>query len=554
MPLTLFWYIFRDLVRVMLTSTLVLVTVISFGAAIRPLGDGIVGPFALFRFIVLAMPPMLQFAVPFAAAFSATVVYHRMTSDNEIAACAASGVSYPQMLLPAATLGLALTIFLSFLANYISPQFWGAMERAARLDAPEYFIRSIQRGEPVRAGNSLIYANRIQRVDVDGESDAYAALRLEGIIVAAITKGDFEYDMTARQGVFKLTRQSNMTVITAVLEEAIVYDAEKKGIVRSEGVTSREVALPDTFKDTPKFMDIKRLKKIAAEPTEYWRVANVVNDLRRHLAHRWLFRSLEQELAASGVLALVRRVPDPRDPAASLEQTFVIHASKIELDRGTWMVVPPNDGNDPIRITVEQEGRPIREYLAGSLMIDPKIKILPNEPTMELRLSDVQSRDLRRPGSGPSARAEILEPDLRLNVPLVAELRDMTTQELGELAVRLNEQESIAPLARSLTREEAKLHNLILSRLHERVAQSVSCVVMMLLGAVLAIRLKQSLPLTVYFWSFIPSIGGLILISAGTDLVKDADVAQVWGLIVMWSGNLAMALYVLMVLRTVTRN
>ena len=66
MPFMLFRYILRDLIRVVTLTTVVLVSVIAFGAAIRPLAeDQILGPGQIAVYIMLAIVPMLQFALPF---------------------------------------------------------------------------------------------------------------------------------------------------------------------------------------------------------------------------------------------------------------------------------------------------------------------------------------------------------------------------------------------------------------------------------------------------------------------------------------------------------
>ena len=59
MPLTLYWYILRDLLKLLITSTLVLVIVMSFGFAIKPISDGLLGPWQLVKVIGYTMPGML---------------------------------------------------------------------------------------------------------------------------------------------------------------------------------------------------------------------------------------------------------------------------------------------------------------------------------------------------------------------------------------------------------------------------------------------------------------------------------------------------------------
>src|SRR5688500_9453843 len=93
-PLTIWRYTAIELGRLVLLTTSVLVVVIVFAAAVRYTAAGKLGPLETLRFMGLAMVPMLQYALPFAAGFGATLAYHRIAQDNELKAAAASGLSH----------------------------------------------------------------------------------------------------------------------------------------------------------------------------------------------------------------------------------------------------------------------------------------------------------------------------------------------------------------------------------------------------------------------------------------------------------------------------
>jgi hypothetical protein len=71
------------------------------------------------------------------------------------------------------------------------------------------------------------------------------------------------------------------------------------------------------------------------------------------------------------------------------------------------------------------------------------------------------------------------------------------------------------------------------------------------LGALLAMRLKGSLPLTVYLLAFLPAIINLVMISAGEQFLRDG---RVLGSAVMWSGNALMIVLCALTYRQLTRN
>ena len=104
-------------------------------------------------------------------------------------ACAASGVSYPQLLLPAATLGVVLTIALSLISNYISPAFWEAMARTSTRSVAEVVVGRISRGEPVQTDTLTLYARNAQRIAVPEGVNADAAIGLDRAFTATTGGG-----------------------------------------------------------------------------------------------------------------------------------------------------------------------------------------------------------------------------------------------------------------------------------------------------------------------------------------------------------------------------
>ena len=94
-----------------------------------------------------------------------------------------------------------------------------------------------------------------------------------------------------------------------------------------------------------------------------------------------------------------------------------------------------------------------------------------------------------------------------------------------------------------LTRAIRKLNREITGRLLNRYALSATALLLLALGALLPMWLRNSYPLTTYVLAFLPSVADLILISAGEQLLRDG---RALGHGVMWSGNvmlLAMCVY-----------
>lgn len=558
MPLLLFWYILRDLLKVLAISTAVLVTIISFGAAIRPLSDGTLGPLALLQYIVLAMPPMLQFALPFSAAFSATMVYHRMSSDNEIAACAASGVSYPQLLLPAATLGVVLTIALSLISNYVSPAFWEAMARTSSRSVADVVVGRISRGEPVQTDTVTLFARDARVVDVPPGRDADAAIWLDRVLAITSQKGDIVSTQTGRQCIIYLKHVGNMTIISPMMDEAQMFQVEDEGgqkRLRIDAAALPQLVVEDEIERSPRFMNVSRLNAAYNAPETYSRVARKVDSLRRWMTQRELFRIVDGNLRTNGVIRFDVSLLNRQNTVVA-SQAELEGGGLVEQETGDWVVLPPATGG-PCRMTIVQGLRQTVRYESRSLRLRPQIRLLPQEPTLDATFTDVTQISLDTLPARSRAFDRQMVSNLRLDAPIVQQLQSQPARELVQAARQYGDDATLRRLDQAISTEVVRLLRNIVARIHERAAMSVSCLVMMLLGSILAITMRNALPLTVYFWSFIPAILGLVVISSGADVVNDVSQfghADVLGLIVMWSGNLVMAVMSLVFLRRVMKN
>ena len=68
--------------------------------------------------------------------------------------------------------------------------------------------------------------------------------------------------------------------------------------------------------------------------------------------------------------------------------------------------------------------------------------------------------------------------------------------------------------------------------------RSPTAMLLLCLGAVLAMYKRDSLPLTIYLWAFLPSVLNIIVISSGEHMIREGNFAG--GLVIMWIGNAAL--------------
>jgi hypothetical protein len=65
---------------------------------------------------------------------------------------------------------------------------------------------------------------------------------------------------------------------------------------------------------------------------------------------------------------------------------------------------------------------------------------------------------------------------------------------------------------------------------------------LLLLGPILAMQLRNSQPLVVYMWAFLPALLDLVLISSGSSMIRAGSVLL--GLTLLWSGNGFLLLFI----------
>jgi hypothetical protein len=90
------------------------------------------------------------------------------------------------------------------------------------------------------------------------------------------------------------------------------------------------------------------------------------------------------------------------------------------------------------------------------------------------------------------------------------------------------------------------------SHIANRFAQSASIVLVLLLGAAMAVALKRAMPLTVYLLAFIPAVTNIFMVSGGQLLMSNGNIFV--GSALMWGGNLLLLSVLYVTWRRIVRN
>ncbi|MEM8737426.1 MAG: LptF/LptG family permease [Planctomycetota bacterium] len=541
MPWTLYRYILRELLKLLLLTTAVLVVVMSFATAVQPMSDGQLTAALLVKFVIFTAPTVLGFALPFAGAFASTLVFIRLAGDNEILACSASGISYVKVLAPVLALGVVLTGGMLYLSNAVVPSFFRLAERTVEGDVIGLLVTQLgQRqffefpGEDV-----VVYADSAAQFppqEVPGSALPMTQLvELGGVVVGRTDgRGRILEDTTAENAVLMVFSDRDTEDAWGVFElQNVTRYAPTTGVLMRVAWTRvGPLRIPSLFSDDPKFLSASDLDAYEREPERSREIRESIQSLASAMATeslRQAFGAVKDRAVLYGPLQ---------------DERYVLSVPRVEEDGELLRMSSGVDADGeavPIRMSFYADGRvegqPFRTYTAESAFVRVQTNALTPEPTIDLELLDVQIEDHR---GGPTvgskslmfrqlAWPEFLPDDLEQRP--AAEL--LAEAELPTYAASA----TVSSMAGSLDRAVAALRRDIVGQRHERAASAVSCALLLLLGAVLSMKLKGQAPLVVYFWSFMLAIVTLIIISSGVNLAQGADVSVATGMAVVWAGN-----------------
>ena len=534
MPWILHRHMFAEVTRVVVLTTVVVVMVVAFGAVIKPMSSNLLGPGGIAKYVAIATVPMLQFALPFAAGFGATLVTHRFAAENELLAMSTSGMRWSTILLPQAMLGTLLGGLMFVLVQSAVPRFWGFAEQVVADDAAQVFVATIRRGEAFQAGNMLICADSIAMVEPPSGSEAEQRIVMEGVVAVETDPASKAVtEFVARGATVDLYGRGGDLLIKIAMSDATVIRPQEGTVIRLPTAEPGVMSMDRSWERSPKYLPYMELQAVIENPELGPRPRDMRGRIVDALGLARIYRSVERELAEgrpgrvdhpesgrSYEIADARITPAgivPAPPArkvtvreftqgrltreaATSQVTFVATEGAGSQGRFDMVLVAPE-----ARAVLDGQGRPTRWPARIVGVLAPGL----TDAGGSARASAAEA--------APALRAEIEELSASTSVPWAASMR-----EVNALRARW---------------EHESRRIVVEARSHEwmRIAQSVAVPLVVMLGTVLAVLFRSSLPLTVYFLSFLPALAEIILVASGQSIYRNGSTTM--GLAVMWSGH-----------------
>lgn len=546
-PWTIWRYAIVEMWRLLLVTTAIIVIVISFAMTVKFFADGRLSLVDAIPFMRVTIVPMLQYAVPFAAGFAATLTYHRMAQDNERTAAHGGGIGHAALLAPAAVTGLILALVLFFIVQFTIPRHLRAMEEIVGKSVSKLIVNSVRQREAIHHERIMVFADEVSALPREGGAER---LVLFGVMVAETDRdGRITGEASARRAWVRLSgqpreasaTQRGMTQVSVTLEDVVGRGTAHRG---ESARQTFEWAVASPFDDDPKYLTWPSLRASRDDPAGYYNMIEVRRQrLAYHIGERDVTGAIRGALRAEHRATLLH----------GEDYTIIIRAASMRWTGVRWELdpAPGQSGRIIIERLPMRQGVPdasrgvIYQAQSAGLVTDVGLEqswtgTLPLHLSMERvttttasgesagNLESVQFRELRF-----LARRDPMPELLAMDVESIQEAARQRLEATGD-------DPFIRAPAEDLARRLKKLDREIVSKQHERWAAAASCLVMVLAGAVTALRLGAGMPLIVYLWSFFPALATLLTISTGQHVTHNMGT---YGLLVLWGGVGALAAY-----------
>lgn len=539
MPWTLYRYMFKELLKLLAITSVVLVFVLATAASIKPLADGLLGPWSLLKFVVYMAPAMLNLALPFAGAFGSTMLFNRMVSDNEIQVCRASGMSYPKILLPVLALGLVLTVSMFYLSNWTIPHFANMAEHALEKDVLSGFVAKVQRDEPIEHAGLVVYADAANEAapttgDLGGGATAQRLIALRGLVIGQIDdEGRIRRMGSAQRADMLLYHSGGESWIVLKLKSARYFAYHEGG--EAETISRLGPYLvPNPFRERLSFLSLKQLRRLRQWPEDFSSVRIAKQRLIAALAKQELTERIYRKLTGGGGGAELRL------QGMNLSDEFVISAPRVQRASKSLKL----EAQDHTRVSVKRFAHHVlveRTFLAQAatltVVMDPTED---DEPRVEMTLHEFDAFSATDDQIGMRrAKAPL---DLMGWPDPLGIARPLRSQSLLSLLDATEKQHLEAgPIFKAVALARHRINKLMrqsLAQFHERAALAMGCSLLVILGAMLSLKLQHSTALGVYFWTFLMATVAVIVTRSGKQLVSIETLHFGFGVAVIWSGNL----------------
>lgn len=538
---TLHMYIGRELAKVTLLALVSFTLVMTVFAIIEPLRKKGLAADQVLALVTFTLPVMLSFTLPVASLFAATIVYGRFAQDNELLACRASGISTLSLLKPAFALGALVTVASMFLSNYVTPEMARGVEQAIKGRAKSIVSHQLAGQGYFKFENHLIHA--------DGVEQQGDLLRLRGVVYADIAKADNITFVTAGAATVQFDTYGSETFATVELDHPVITRTGDP----STGMEALQrplesLPVPSPFKEKASFFDWRKLLEGIEKPTQFEEIQKNLSSIMLAIRHDRFANDLIKSFDAPG---------GQYDRLKDRDHSYVIKAASAAIKPGTssrtGSVTIALAGSEAegtlqqVEVVVTQGGKPCQIITAESGLVTAAWSSRQDLSQVSIELRDRSGVRMRAPGESPQEairRSGWSVGQLTIPAEILAAADQIPMNEVYANPRGFTSNASILKRLKDLrTTVLNKFVGELTGELHQRVAYSVSCFLMVALGAALGLIYRGGQVVSAFAICAVPASIVIVMMIMGKQLVSNTDVqakygayGMVPGLAAIWSG------------------
>jgi lipopolysaccharide export LptBFGC system permease protein LptF len=570
MSRTLFWYVFKDLLRIFFLASGALAGIMSFGGLLRPVYEHGLDAAQVAKLLGYFMPAMTTYSLPIAALFATTMVYGRLSADNEVTAARAAGISHLSLTLPALVMGLLIALISLLFLCFVVPIFWLRIERVIYSNMAELVANQIQRTHQIRFQHAqtpvTVFAQDAVVLPPHPQRPHDQVVELIAPMIVTYDNADKnnpapppEEFYTASKATAWIRHSADDTGVTLLAEltngmrfpRRPLLAAQRGGGGSGSGSGSgaaREsvqvsigstqfgpIALPSPVRENTKFMDVLRLRSLLDFPERSRRVRGTLLEFVTSEQQQEYLNDLRIKLSR-GPLSIVEF--DAGD------EHYELRPGGAEPDvRRNRLTLAAPDGAAPVTLVQRDErGQVVLDVEAREV----RVRCFPDTSSgrVEVRVDLIDCVVGSRQGALRTPRPGF---DRSFSVAMPPELAL-----LEERAPRhyLTSDDVSQGQQQRLWREVLKLNNGVVSELNARASFGVSCFILVMVGCALGMMFRSGNFLSAFAVSVVPALLCIALVVTGQHTCENVpwsvNPAQ-WnnplhtGLLIIWSGNVAVA-------------
>jgi lipopolysaccharide export LptBFGC system permease protein LptF len=539
MVFTLHRYIFRELLKVFIPTTMTLTLILSLGSILRPVQEYGVGPGQVVHLMGYFLPIVLTFVLPMAALFAAALVYGRFASDNELDACRASGISLLTLVYPGLAMAIIVAIANLILSFHVVPTFVHRAERSLKANAKQILFRNIQRKgyyELPPKGQYIIYADQ-----ANPQNDT-----LSGVIIAEVKNSQIKKVTTAERTKIYFNPQEKFNEVQIIASNTYQIGAESEGWF-DIGRLSLRMEFGSLLGDDIKFKKIGEMKKIRdLDLTLFYPIAKLARDTYSQFTAESLAQDIADQITdePNGFYKL-----HSADKLVEFTARHCNIGKEKEIELSGNVVVVEYDAASKQRLrTLECEKASL--HLEGDELA----------PTLTMELDN----PIWKRVEGPEGVAMGWFRIRGLIIPkTVRDVANKFATEDGLDAKKLAAESSALLKGQSLklSRLQNELQSEILDTLaeieaeiHSRLVFGIGCVSLIMIGIGLGILLRDGHLLSAFGASSVPAAVLVVCIMMGKNITKNPDAQAGSGIVLMWGGLVMLSLLAIVVYRRLLKN